>query len=257
MCVGKATRLARFLAEGEKVYRATVRLGFATTTDDATGEPLAPSRTASVGEEAIRDACRRHTGPQWQVPPVYSAKRHEGERLYALARRGAAIKPTPVLVTVHAIELVALEGGRLELVVGCSPGTYIRSLARDLGETLGVGAHLSALCRTRSGAFGLEDALAWEALPTGARDALTPLEALLPEMPAVRVGEEGLQAVRHGRDLRRDLVVSGFPESAPPFMRVLDEGNRLLAVAVPRGFQSGKTTLSPTPVLHPDVVLVE
>jgi tRNA pseudouridine55 synthase len=257
VCVGKATRLARFLAEGDKVYRATVRLGFATTTDDRQGEPLTPPRTVEMDAEAVRKACQELSGPQLQVPPAFSAKRQNGVRLYELARQGAPVTVAPSPVTIFAIEVLAFEGDRLELQVGCSPGTYVRALARDLGERLGVGGHLTALCRTRSGAFDLGHAVAWEALDSKAGECLLPLHALLPEMPAVRVGEEGARAVRHGRDLFRHLVVSGFPEEARGSMRVLDESGRLLGLAVPRGFRPDRGELPVAPALHPEVVLAD
>jgi tRNA pseudouridine55 synthase len=257
VCVGKATRLARFLAEGEKVYRATVRLGFATTTDDLLGEPLAPPRAVDVERGAVEQACRQLAGRQLQVPPAFSAKRRGGVRLYELARRGAAVVADPFPVNISAIEVLDCAADRVELVVTCSPGTYIRALARDLGERLNVGGHLVALRRTRSGSFGVEDAVAWEALESRAPGRLRPLSDLLPDMPAVRVGEEGTRALRHGRDLVRHLVVSGFPQEAAGFMRVLDESGRLLALAVPRGFQPERGALPISPALHPDVVLLD
>jgi tRNA pseudouridine55 synthase len=257
VCVGKATRLARFLAEGDKVYRATVRLGFATTTDDRLGEPLASPRVVDLDARAVGKACRELTGPQLQVPPAFSAKRRNGVRSYDLARQGAPVTLAPSPVTIFALEVVFFEGDRLELHVACSPGTYVRALARDLGERLGVGGHLTALCRTRSGAFGLEDAVGWDDLDSKARAWLRPLHALLPEMPSVRVGEEGARALRHGRDLLRHLVVSGFPEAAQGSVRVLDEAGQLLGLAVPRGFGSDRGELPIAPALHPEVVLAD
>jgi tRNA pseudouridine55 synthase len=257
VCVGKATRLARFLAEGDKTYRATVRLGFATTTDDKLGEPLTPARSVHVDAAAVKQACQELSGPQLQVPPAFSAKRRDGVRMYELARQGAPVTLAPSPVTVFSIEIVAFEGDRLELEVACSPGTYVRALARDLGERLGVGAHLTALCRTRSGSFVLEDAVAWDRLDATARERLLPLHALLPEMPAVHVSEEGAQALRHGRDLLRHLVVSGFPDEPHGSVRVLDETGRLLGLAVPRGFNRDRGELPVAPSLHPDVVLAD
>ena len=257
VCVGKATRLVRFLAEGDKVYRATVRLGFATTTDDKMGEPLTSPRTVELEAQAVRQACHELSGPQLQVPPAFSAKRRDGVRMYERARQGEAVVLPPSPVTISGIEIVAFEADRLELEVSCSPGTYVRALARDLGERLGVGGHLTALRRTRSGSFGLEDAVPWEALGESVRERLLPLHQLLPEMPAVRVGEEGARALRHGRDLRRHLVLSGFPDQARGSVRVLDESGRLLGLAVPRGFQQVSGGLPIAPVLHPDVVLAD
>jgi tRNA pseudouridine55 synthase len=258
VCVGKATRLARFLAESDKAYRATVRLGFATTTDDLTGQPLGPAAAVSVDVRAVQAACARLIGEQRQVPPAYSAKHVEGRRLYELARAGEIVAPAGVRVTVSRLDVVGLAGDLVELDVACSAGTYVRALARDLGAVLGTGGHLVALRRTASGGFGLEHALGWDDLDAQAAARLLPLAGILPNLPAVHVGEEGRAAVRHGRDLARVLVVDGFPDEAPPpRVRVLDREGRLLALAVPRGFRPPVAGLSTEPVLHPDVVLAD
>jgi tRNA pseudouridine55 synthase len=258
VCLGKATRLARFLSEGDKAYRATVRLGFATTTDDLTGEPMGPPRPVEAAEDAVRRACLALTGALRQVPPAYSAKRVLGQRLYELARRGVAVERTAVPVTVHALDVVSCQGGEVVLDVRCSAGTYVRALARDLGHALGTGGHLAALRRTDAAGFGLAGAVAWDDLTAAAADRVTPLDALLPQFPAVVVGEEGAAAVRHGRDLDRRLVTSGFPAPpAPARLRVLDEQGRLLALAVPRGFGPAVPGLPAATDLHPDVVLAD
>ncbi len=259
VCLGKATRLARFLAEGEKLYRATIRLGFATTTDDATGDPIGEALAVHVQREALTAALARFTGSFDQVPPAYSAKHVGGRRLYELARRGetGTAPRRAVPVTVHAIELLEAAGDLVEIEVRCAPGTYIRALGRDLGEDLGVGGHLTALRRLRSGAFGLEHAVAADRVVASSRSMVIPLSGLLDAMPAVRVNAEGREAVRHGRALGRVLVASGFPESPPDRVRVLDESGRLLALAVPRGFGLPTPGLLLDPVLQPDVVLVD
>ena len=254
LCLGRATRLARFLGEGEKVYRATVRLGFATATDDLTGAPLTNPREVSLDEGAVGQALAQLVGTLAQVPPAYSARRVEGHRLYELARRGEAVPRSARAVTIHGIELLGFEGDQAEIEVRCSPGTYIRALARDVGETLGVGGHLTALRRTRSGDFGLEGAVPGDDIAAG-RDRVVPLGKLLPAVPAVWVGPAGRDRIRHGRDLGPGDVLSGFPEGAVERVRVLDESGNLLALAVPRGTgPSGAPAVEP--VLHPDLVFV-
>ncbi|HEX9190179.1 MAG TPA: tRNA pseudouridine(55) synthase TruB [Vicinamibacteria bacterium] len=254
VCVGRATRLARFLAAGDKEYVARVRLGFATTTDDLTGEPLGDSVPVEISGEALAAALARLVGTYDQVPPTFSARHVAGRRLYDLARRGEAVPRAAARVTVHAVELRSREGSALEVAVRCSPGTYVRALARDLGESLGVGGHLAALRRTRSGAFDLSQAVAGHDL-SGAADRLLPLGALLLDVPAVTVGAEGRLRVRHGRELEREHVAGGFPEAPVPRVRVLDERGELLALAVPRGLTPGAAGLPRVPVLHPDLVL--
>jgi tRNA pseudouridine55 synthase len=257
VCVGKATRLARFLGGGDKTYRATVRLGFATTTDDRLGEPLGPVREATVDTAAVESALATLRASRVQLPPVFSAKHVEGRRAHELAREGRDVPRQPVAVTFHFLDLLERRRDELTIEVRCSPGTYVRALARDLGDALGVGAHLTALRRTRSGAFGLEQALSLDAVEADGARSLIPLGGLLPEMPAVRVGLEGRVALGHGRDLGRSLVLEGFPSDPPPRLRVLDEQGALLGLAVPRGFEPSPAGLRVEPLLHPDLVLVD
>jgi tRNA pseudouridine55 synthase len=257
VCVGKATRLARFLAGGDKVYEATIRLGFATTTDDLRGEPLGPARPVELERTTLDEACRGLTGSLRQVPPAYSARRVGGRRLYELARQGVDVEREAAEITVHAFAVRGFEGDRVEVAVTCSPGTYVRALARDLGEALGVGGHLVALRRTRSGEFSLEGAVDGAAPSPEWERALRPLGALLPGLPAVEVGPEGAAALRHGRNLTPQLLSSSFPRETRERFRVLDEGGHLLGLAVPRGFGPAAPGLEVEPVLHPEIVLAD
>jgi tRNA pseudouridine55 synthase len=255
ICVGRATRLARFLSGGEKEYLATVRLGFATTTDDLTGEPLGAPVALEPAPDELSAALSSLVGTFEQVPPAFSARHVAGRRLYELARRGEAVPRAATPVTVHALELVSRTPGTVDLAVRCSPGTYVRALARDLGERLGTGAHLTALRRIRSGAFDLSQAVPGDDL-SGAAGMLMPMAGLLLDLPAVRVGEEGRRLVGHGRELGRDVVLEGFPEGLVDRVRILDARGELLALAVPRGFAPATPGLARVPVLHPDLVLL-
>jgi len=153
LVLGKATRLAQFLSGSAKSYEATVRFGFATDTADAQGRPLGPpSSVASPTVEAIDAALNAFRGTFMQQPPAFSAKKIDGQRSYKLAREAANTLPAPVSVTAHRIQIVGAEADTVALRVDCSAGFYIRSLAHDLGERLGVGAHLVALRRTHSAA---------------------------------------------------------------------------------------------------------
>jgi tRNA pseudouridine55 synthase len=255
VCVGRATRLARFLSGGEKEYLATVRLGFATTTDDLTGEALGDAVPFGASPDELAAALATLRGSFDQVPPAFSARQVAGRRLYEMARRGEAVPRAATPVTVYALDLVSRGEETIEIRVRCSPGTYVRALARDLGERLGTGAHLTALRRTRSGAFLLSQAVAGDDL-SGAASRLLPMAGLLPELPAVRVGDEGRRLVGHGRELGREVVVEGFPEGPVDRVRVLDSRGDLVALAVPRGFAPGAPGLARVPVLHPDLVLL-
>jgi tRNA pseudouridine55 synthase len=254
LCLGRVTRLARFLAAGDKVYRATVRLGFATSTDDLTGEALSAPRDVRLDEAEVRRALRGLVGVHDQLPPAYSARRVKGRRLYDMARRGEAVPRTARPVTIYAVDLLGMDRDALDLEVRCSPGTYIRAMARDLGEALGVGGHLSALRRTRSGDFTLDRAVPGDALEEG-RDRLVPMGELLPRLPAVRVGPAGRDLVRHGRDVESAAISGDLPASAVERVRILDEAGDLLALAVPRAPSPPGAPLVPA-VLHPDVVLI-
>jgi tRNA pseudouridine55 synthase len=257
VCVGKATRLARFLGGGDKVYRAVVRLGFATTTDDRLGEPLGPIREATVETEVVESALATLRATRQQLPPAFSAKHVGGRRAYELAREGREVPRQLVAVTFHSLDLLERRGDELTIDVRCSPGTYVRSLARDLGEALGTGGHLTSLRRVRSGAFGIEQAIPLEAVETDGARSLVPLSRLLPELPVVRVGTEGRTALRHGRDLDPTLVLEGFPKDPAPRLRVLDEEGALVALVVPRGFAAASSALPVARTLHPELVLVE
>jgi tRNA pseudouridine55 synthase len=258
ICVGKATRLARFLTDGEKVYQARVRLGFATTTDDLHGDPLGPECAVAVGEAAVARVAREFVGEILQVPPRFSAKRTEGRRHHDLARAGRDVERVACRVTVRAIDVGEIQGAGVEITVRCGAGTYIRALARDIGERLGVGGHLVALRRLRSGPFTVDDAVSLDAVRNaGEGTPLLPLSRLLPEIPAVTIGAGGVSALRYGRDLGRDLVVTGFPEDPPARVRVFDEAGALVALAVPRGFGAPVPGLPREPVLHPDLVLID
>jgi tRNA pseudouridine55 synthase len=251
----KATRLARFLSGGEKRYEARVRFGYATTTDDREGDALGPQTAPVLEAGALQEACRALLGDVLQVPPSYSAKRVGGRRLYELARSGTPAERGGARVTIHSLEVVRLSGSEADLEVSCSSGTYVRAIARDLGARLGCGGHLTALRRTRSGAFSLADARPMEALAGDPWGHVRPLHTLLTELPAVRVGDEGRLALLRGRDLTPGLVVSGFPQGDAPRLRVLDLEGELVGLAVPRDFvlpggEEGR-------VLHPEIVLAE
>ena len=196
--VGRATRLARFLDGQPKTYLATARLGIATDTDDLTGVPLeGGSGRSGAGADEIGAALAGFRGPHLQRPPAYSAKHVGGERSYALARRGEAVALEPVAVTVHAIDLVSVAGADVTFRVAVSAGTYIRAIARDLGERLGTGAHLVSLRRERIGSLDVRDAVALDAI--SAETELRPPQAALAHLPVHGVDANGAADVAQGR----------------------------------------------------------
>ena len=216
VCVGEATKLAGYLLGGDKEYEATVLLGVATDTLDAEGRVTARRDAGAVDAEAVRAAMARFVGPQAQKPPMYSAIRQGGRRLYELARAGVEVERAPRSIEVRAFELLQFEAGSCATArvrVACSKGTYVRVLAADLGEALGTGAHLSALRRTRSGPFSLAQAVAPADV---ARCAPLPLSDALPGWPTMRLDGEGVRRVRNGQG------IPAAPElcTAPPGTRV-------------------------------------
>ena len=226
---GGATRLARWAERHPKTYRAEVRLGVVTDTDDRTGTVVSERTPESWPTRSqVEDAVAGLTGAQSQRPPAYSAKRIEGERSHRMARRGENPQPEPVEVTVFSLELLEYAPPMLSFRAEVSPGTYIRALGRDLGERLGTGAHLTALRRERIGPWRVEQATPLADL-TGSEPLLQP-RALVGDLQPVELSPEELIAVGHGRTVSRDGPTEG--EAA------LLDGERLVAVAraVPAGW---------------------
>jgi tRNA pseudouridine55 synthase len=219
---GPATRLARWAERRRKSYRAVIRLGVRTASDDRTGAVLEERNLASWPEaEPIRAALDELSGLQRQQPPAYSAKLVAGVRSYRLARRGAAPAPAATEVMVYRLELQGYQPPLLTLLAEVGPGTYLRALARDLGEKLGTGAHLAELRRERIGPWTVETAHPFGEL-TGQEDLLPPRE-LVSDLPAVALEPEEVLLVRHGRDVLRDAPTEG--EAA------LLDGESLVAIA--------------------------
>jgi len=221
--VGRATRLLRYLTELGKAYEAEIVLGVETSTLDAAGEVTA-RHEMRASLEAARAAAATLTGAIMQVPPMVSALKVDGRRLHELAREGVEVEREARPVTVRRFDLDATgDPGVLRCVVECSSGTYVRSLAADLGHRLGGGAHLRALRRTSVGAFTLDDAVALEALSP---DALLPVAAAVGHLAAVVVEGDVAVAVGHGKVLdRTDIGATGDGPWA-----VLDQDGRLCAV---------------------------
>lgn len=202
LCLGPATRLAEYLTGLPKRYEAVARLGVHTDTLDATGEVMKTDEgwRALSGDE-IRSAFEAERGTRLQRPPAFSAKRIGGRRAYDLARAGEAVLPDPVEVTIGALEVTAVEGDLVRFRMQCSSGTYVRAVARDAGERLGVGAHLTALRRTGIASFDVDDALSVDDLmeSDAVQRALVPPLAALRHLPVVEIGAPEVARVRHGQ----------------------------------------------------------
>jgi tRNA pseudouridine55 synthase len=200
---GEATKFAGPLLEADKEYLATVKLGERTTTGDAEGT-VVETKAVNVTEARLAAVVQRFQGEIEQVPPMHSALKHKGTPLYRLARRGQEVERAPRRVTISELQATKLQGAALMLRVVCSKGTYIRVLAEDIGEALGCGAHLSALRRTASGGFRIEQALTLEALESVAERTrcLLPLPALLDGLPRAELGAAEEARLRQGQALK-------------------------------------------------------
>ncbi len=212
LCFGGATKFSQASLDADKRYTATLRLGQRTSTGDREGE-VTQERPVSVDRATLEAACRRFTGTLRQKPPMHSALKHQGRALYDYARAGIEVERPSREVTVHAIDILDWQGHTLVIDVRCSKGTYIRTLAEDLGEALGCGAHLAALRRTGSGALGLEGAVTMDefiALAPEAREALLrPADVLLSGLPAVELPDD--EAGRFLCGLRRRVALADSP----------------------------------------------
>jgi tRNA pseudouridine55 synthase len=207
LVIGTATRLAQFYSTSEKVYEAVIRFGFATDTYDRDGTPLADEVPVSLDRERLESELSRFTGAIQQIPPPISAKKVGGVRAYKLARMNKAVELAPVEVQIYEARLTGIEGDRASILVHCSAGTYVRSIAHELGQAFGCGAHLHQLRRTKSGEFDISQARTIEALETlraeGALpQVLIPAAELLPSFPMVRVDPLTAGQIRQGRDFR-------------------------------------------------------
>jgi len=222
LVVGRATRLAPFAAEWPKTYEGVIRLGVTTDTDDLTGAVVATAPWTGITPAQLADVIGSFRGAYDQRPPAYSAVKIEGERAYRRARRGEIVAPEPRPVEIRELELVEAAVPDLQFRATVSAGTYLRSLARDIGAKLGCGAHLTALRRTAVGPLRLADAVAPEAVtPAALQDAAI----LVGHMPRRQVDKKERDAVVHGRPMKADPIAdSRYP------IAVFD-GAELLAVA--------------------------
>jgi tRNA pseudouridine55 synthase len=242
--VGKATRLFPFIGASDKTYEGRIRLGVATETYDRTGRVVASGPSTWPDLEAVRSALRGFLGEVRQLPPPFSAKKYQGRPLYAYARRREAVERKPCRVTIRAFDLKEYAPPDLFFEVSCSAGTYIRSLAHDLGSELGCGAHLADLVRTGAGPYRLADAVSLETLADLAAEGrigevLLPLERLLLHLPRAGLNPEGWEMVKNGRPLLPSHLASPVERTSLPegkdalAVRIFNPDGRLVALARP------------------------
>jgi tRNA pseudouridine55 synthase len=263
--VGRATRLAQFLSGMEKEYQAVVRLGYATDTGDATGTRIPDTEaTAKLAGSWTRDqieaALQSLRGEIDQVPPMYSAKKQDGRKLYELARRGEEVERKPARISIYRFEPLKPTGELLkdnldgtfdfEVLVECSAGTYVRTLAEDFGKRLGVGAHLAELRRTRVADFEIQQARTVEQLKVSAAEEalgtiLYPPDDALPRLPSIDLNAEDVRRVRNGLHVK----VAGAAWSDGERVRIRDHNGNLVAVGE---FKTAEASLRPSVVIAVD-----
>ena len=258
LVLGRATRLARFMSGSNKRYEAVVRFGQATDTYDAEGLPVGEQSIAVPSREQLESALDAFRGTFEQQPPAFSAKKVAGRRSYESAR-AARLKPlpdlpgppapsalpAPVSVTVHHLAIVGLAADCATLTLECSAGFYVRSLAHELGVSLGIGAHLAALRRTASAGLTLADAIPLDAAERSreaAVAAILPIERMLQDLPSVVLGHEDVERVTHGQD----VAAAGVRETGGDSVRLFDQAGQLVGIG-----DAGRTP----GFLHPSIVL--
>lgn len=226
--LGSAVRLSEYIVDHDKKYRATIQLGIETDTYDATGT-VTETRDVQVSEQEMRAAVASFVGKLAQIPPAHSAIQIQGKRAYKMARQGIALEMEPRAVEIYSAEIQSLEPARLVIDVHCSKGTYIRSLAHDIGAKLGTGAHLAGLRRTASGTFSIDqcqtleqvaDAIASQSLA----QLVLPMELAVQQFDAVTLDTQNARAVRNG------LFIPAPANLTTPLVRAYDENNKFFAL---------------------------
>jgi len=240
--LGKGTRLAQFLSGVDKEYEAIIRLGYSTDTGDRTGEPIpGPQHSGNWSEQEIEAALQSLRGDIDQIPPMYSAKKVEGKKLYELARRGETIERQPLRVCIHEFEAIRPDGQLIKdnldgtfdfhARVSCSSGTYVRTLAEDFGKHLYVGAHLAELRRTRVGDLSLDQAITLDQLKIhfgeeSLGEVLLPLNAALSCLPFVHLSAEDVRRANHGRE----VIVAEAGWADGENVKMCDADEQLIAI---------------------------
>ena len=260
LLLGKATRFVRFYSGRRKRYTAGFRFGFATNTFDSEGHAAGPDTPPVLEREVLERLAAESTGRFEQMPPIFSAKKIHGRPAYELARKNQVVELKPVAVEIYEYRLLEITGAIARFSIECSSGTYIRSLAHDMGQKLGCGAHLAEICRTAVGEFSLEQAIGLEELAAARGEGkfascMIPLENLLPNFPRTNVLPVLEKKIRHGGKFnvmpsrlqpgRLELPPGATTELEtesvqPPRVRVFSQENRLIAIAeavVPRTYQ--------------------
>ena len=249
ICFGQASKVTSFLLDSDKRYRCTAQLGVTTTTGDKEGDELDIKEVTAFTEDDIEKVLTNFRGAIEQIPPMHSALKHNGQPLYKLARQGIEIERKVRHVTIHELNIVEFNKDSITLDVKCSKGTYIRTLAQDIGEAMGFGAHLSMLRRTEVSPFDCSKLFTIEDIETLANDnqlgnILMPIDSALLEFPAIQLNDEEVALIRNGIKIRRDEI----PESDR--IRLYSPQNEFLGIGQYHLDETGNPLLIPRRLMN-------
>ena len=240
VCLGQGTRIVEFLMDTKKTYRAEVELGKATDTYDSSGKVIYQGDISGIDISKVEQSLALFRGNIEQIPPMYSAVKHKGKPLYRLARAGIAIQRKSRKVTIYRLELISWQLPLITLEIECSKGTYIRSLAHDLGEGLGCGAYLKNLVRTRYGIFNMEHAISLTQLEEACREGdwqkyLYPIDSVLEDFGKIVINETGERAMKTGGLLNSEHIISQYikENSHHKYCRAYSQDGRFLGMLQP------------------------
>ena len=254
VCLGCATRLCDMLTDKDKEYVAVLRLGITTDTQDATGKVLAEKEVSVSGEE-VRAVIASFEGEQLQIPPMYSALKVNGKKLYELAREGKEIERKARPIVVHEIEILSENMPEFTIRVKCSKGTYIRTICHDIGQKLSCGGVMVSLKRTKVGNFGIEDAYTLSQIEDMAKEGklceiLLPVEKVFEKLPEIRVKETAMKALLNGNQLKKEEILMLSDEALKAEeVRVYGADGRFYGVY---GYQEGRKLFCPIKMFFPE-----
>lgn len=233
VCLGKATKVCELLTDKDKTYRAVLFLGQTTDTQDASGMVLETSDISNLNESQVTEAVQSFVGEYAQIPPMYSALKVDGKKLYELAREGKTVERKARNVKIHSIKILRVDLPRVEMEVSCSKGTYIRTLCHDIGEKLGVGGCMESLLRVRVGRFVLADSLRLSEIQRAKEDGnlekiLQPIDSVFEQYRAVRIRSDQEKRLQNGNSFRKPDRLQNYDDQE--MVRVYDSNGHFAAV---------------------------
>lgn len=235
VCLGKATKLCDLLTDKNKTYEAVLLLGKTTDTQDITGEVLEEKSTEALTEEKVREAIEGFIGDYEQIPPMYSALKVNGKKLYELAREGKVIERKARPVKILDIQILEIDLPKVRMEVSCSKGTYIRTLCHDIGEKLGCGGCMESLIRTRVSTFRIEDAKTLDEIETLKQEGklaelLVPIDAMFPSYPKIAVKDDWKVFAKNGNPLDLKMLKEACGQDEETQVRLYDESGKFIAI---------------------------